>query len=442
MTAEIALLNPQAIALAADSAVTIRSESHLKVRPTANKIFSLSKYEPVAVMVYDQAELAGIPWETLVKEFRSHLRRRTFPDVSDYATEFFSFISNSGIIPDALQTEFFVNHLLASYMEMLKDTLIRRLRAREQTGKPITSVAANRLFATLVREHLWHWDNTKFLEDDGPIQSRRLRRDLGGRIEKTIVGLLGNLSLSKATQNFLLRIACQLPFKWPERLTPPKSGVVVAGFGTASVFPSLDAYEVSGILRNRVKRISDRASSARIGVDTTAAIIPFAQRDWVDAFLFGLHPMYEFMLQELVTDLVAGVAHSAIDQCKSLTRQQKTQEKKRFAATEIAKVAEEKLRAIDDYTFKEFAQPVVSTLASLPKEELAAVAESLVGLTSFRQQVTMEAETVGGPVDVALISKGDGLIWIKRKHYFERKFNPQFFANYYREDEDGQQQGS
>jgi len=28
-------------------------------------------------------------------------------------------------------------------------------------------------------------------------------------------------------------------------------------------------------------------------------------------------------------------------------------------------------------------------------------------------------ETVAGPIDVAIISKGDGLIWIKRKHYFD-----------------------
>ena len=45
----------------------------------------------------------------------------------------------------------------------------------------------------------------------------------------------------------------------------------------------------------------------------------------------------------------------------------------------------------------------------------------------------MDAETVAGPIDVAVISKGDGFIWIKRKHYFERELNPQFFANYYRE---------
>ncbi len=59
------------------------------------------------------------------------------------------------------------------------------------------------------------------------------------------------------------------------------------------------------------------------------------------------------------------------------------------------------------------------------------MAESLVTITSLKRKFTLEAETVGGPIDVAVISKGDGFIWIKRKHYFEASSNPQFFANYY-----------
>lgn len=45
----------------------------------------------------------------------------------------------------------------------------------------------------------------------------------------------------------------------------------------------------------------------------------------------------------------------------------------------------------------------------------------------------IEKETVADPIDVAVISKGDGFVWIKRKHYFERELNQHFFANYYTE---------
>src|SRR5690606_33514602 len=44
----------------------------------------------------------------------------------------------------------------------------------------------------------------------------------------------------------------------------------------------------------------------------------------------------------------------------------------------------------------EQAQPVVGIVATLPKDELASMAESLVNLTKFRRRVTPERETVGG----------------------------------------------
>jgi hypothetical protein len=78
-------------------------------------------------------------------------------------------------------------------------------------------------------------------------------------------------------------------------------------------------------------------------------------------------------------------------------------------------------------------QPIIRAVSFLPKDELAAMAESLVNLTSFKRKISLDAETVGGPIDVAVISKGDGFIWIKRKHYFKPELNSGFFNNYFQE---------
>lgn len=94
----------------------------------------------------------------------------------------------------------------------------------------------------------------------------------------------------------------------------------------------------------------------------------------------------------------------------------------------LSRVLQEELQS---YINSEQVTPVVSTVLSLPKNELAEMAETLVNLTSFRQRVSPDAETVGGPVDVAVISRGDGFIWIKRKHYFQAELNHQFFNNYF-----------
>ena len=51
----------------------------------------------------------------------------------------------------------------------------------------------------------------------------------------------------------------------------------------------------------------------------------------------------------------------------------------------------------------------------LPREELANMAEMLIKLTSFRQRVSGEEQSVSEPIDVAVITKADGFVWHKRK---------------------------
>lgn len=71
----------------------------------------------------------------------------------------------------------------------------------------------------------------------------------------------------------------------------------------------------------------------------------------------------------------------------------------------------------------EFWVPTIHTIAIMEPIEIAKLADSLVSITSVHRKVAVTLETVGGPTDVALISKGDGFIWIKRKHYFDPALN-------------------
>ena len=76
---------------------------------------------------------------------------------------------------------------------------------------------------------------------------------------------------------------------------------------------------------------------------------------------------------------------------------------------------------------REYYDPVEGAVSFMSKAEMAQMAESLINITSLRRHVSVYGdESVGGPVDVAVISRGEGLIWIKRKHYFDIALNPQF----------------
>jgi hypothetical protein len=63
------------------------------------------------------------------------------------------------------------------------------------------------------------------------------------------------------------------------------------------------------------------------------------------------------------------------------------------------------------------------------------MAESLVNITKFKRRVSQQQETVGGPIDVVVITKGDGFVWIKRKYYFKPELNPRFMSRYYEKEE-------
>ena len=69
-----------------------------------------------------------------------------------------------------------------------------------------------------------------------------------------------------------------------------------------------------------------------------------------------------------------------------------------------------------------------SMVEFMPKPELAKMAEALVNLTSIKKRVTRGMDTVGGPIDVAVISQAEGFVWVKRKHYFPADLNQRYVA--------------
>ena len=101
-------------------------------------------------------------------------------------------------------------------------------------------------------------------------------------------------------------------------------------------------------------------------------------------------------------------------------------EETEIASEEAAEDIEEKIELLIMRRFG----GILDVVEILPLKELAKVASTLVRLSSFEKQLSLEAETVGEPIDVAVISKGDGFIWINRKHYFQAGLNHRYFRDY------------
>lgn len=110
MTAIVAVLNKHAVAIAADSAVTM-GNTH-KVVNSANKIFTLSKYHPVAVMTYSSAAFMGTPWDIIIKEYRKQLHDTSFQTVKEYLYDFIAYLHNRNFFCDERTQKLFMNSML------------------------------------------------------------------------------------------------------------------------------------------------------------------------------------------------------------------------------------------------------------------------------------------------------------------------------------------
>jgi hypothetical protein len=212
--------------------------------------------------------------------------------------------------------------------------------------------------------------------------------------------------------------------KFPEEVSKSDiSGIVIAGFGEKDTFPSLIEFQIDMVVKDKLKYVE--SYSTKINFDRAASIIPFAQQEMVSTFMEGVSPDYRENEEIYLNNILKEYIEIVLDNLKGYSESNKKKLKNKLSKIN-SKILKKHSQIIDKYIQEKYADPVVEVVAVLPKDELAAMAESLVSLTSFKRKVTMESETVGGPIDVVVISKGDGFIWIKRKYYFKMELNPEF----------------
>jgi len=430
MTSEIAIMNSEAVALAADSAVTMVSESGEKIFTSASKIFALSKYHPIGIMVYGNALFMKVPWETIIKVYRKKLGDKSFHTVYEYAEDFLSFLENNeNMFPMEVQEEF-AKSLIYRYFIHIRNEIENEIEdmLREKEDE-INEDEIKSIVSEVIDRHHTIWIEAEFLVSKTFIDKFIGKYD--EFIEKAINDIFERLPLSNEDINKLNFIAYSLFCKHPEGVRKPAvSGVVITGFGDDEIFPSLIAYELDGIVENTL--IFKKTKETKIDYENNASIVPFAQDDMVHTFMRGIHPEYYIREKKYIYSLFDEYTDTIVNNLKKYDDSEKQKLKEEFRKMNKKILNKFYNETLEKFVYENFISPVMDVVSILPKDELASLAESFIHLTSIRRRYTLDKETVGGPIDVAVISKGDGFIWIKRKHYFKPELNYHFFENYFR----------
>lgn len=431
MTAEIVIMNKEAVALAADSAITITEEKGPKIFTSANKIFALSRHYPIGIMVYGKANFMEVPWETIIKIYRSKLKNKKFNTLKEYSDDFLDFLNREKqLFPESVQKDHLKGYVY-SYFYLIKQAIKEEADQLIIKNKKITIKEVEDIVSKIIKEHHKKWKEAEIVPNLPKNHNEQCEKKYGKIIEKAKKDVFEELPLTQSLSRLLIEIALNLFSRIPKKILPPGlSGVVITGFGNKDTFPSLQSFFLEGVVNNVLQYRKHWENN--INFEDVAAIMPFAQQEMVFTFMEGVSPEYEQEIERYFSQVCDNYPKIIIENINKLKNEEKTELKKKLKkiSNEWKEQYKKKLR---EYRRKKYVIPVTRVVAMLPKDELAAMAESLVSLTSFKRRVTIEAETVGGPIDVAIISKGDGFIWIKRKHYFKPELNPQFFAKYKKE---------
>ena len=418
MTAEIAILNKTAVALAADSAVTISAgQKQEKIFDTADKLFELSLTQPIGIMVYNGLSFMEMPLPSLIKAFREI--HNNFDTVEQAARSFLKYLNEIGqespekVLERSLKD---VTPVLKYITDAHEDQFMGALFNDEFPGKSVDEIAAI-VFSHIVDPFITSLSKRKkadFIDAAKIILRKEDREFLEGLIDPRF---------SSFDDGRLLKV-CELVIT-KDYFSSSRTGIVVAGFGAKERFPKLISNEIDGLLISAVKyRVTGKYDIDREGAK--AAVLPFAQKEMVDRFLYGLDDEIQKGVKDFCREGVSKISDEIFDKVKVRSKA------KLDALKKSAKTAEASfLASLNDKAFKTIREQsrkeIEDMVEFMPKPELAKMAEALVELTSIKRRVSRGMETVGGPIDVAVISKAEGFVWVKRKHYFPPELNARYF---------------
>ncbi|ESZ30606.1 hypothetical protein NKH52_31000 [Mesorhizobium sp. M1066] len=417
MTAEIAILNKSAVALAADSAVTISAgDVEEKTYDSAEKLFDLSHRDPIGVMIYNGMQFMQAPLQILISDYRRDCK--SFPRLQDAALDFLTYLNAWGNDASAKVQTAAVESILMPLIRQINERITTRLERLLKDFKKSMHLETelNRIVDLVLATFEQIYRRVKparFIGGSAP-------RITKGR-EAQIREIVEQNFMRADDRGFTDRVvALAKRAVLSETRTGSQTGIVIAGFGSRDLFPSLISFEIDGVVFGKLKYA--RTNFVDIDRDgERSRVLPFAQREMVERFLYGLDEGIERHITTFVNNTISSISKDIIAQLdmpeaerRLLIRQAgeaETAFNKRLREEEFEEIRSQSRKEIEDMV--EF----------MPKSELASMAEALVNLTSLKRHVSRGMQTVGGPIDVAVISRADGFIWVKRKHYFEPELN-------------------
>ncbi|MCH5241964.1 MAG: hypothetical protein J1F67_06025 [Muribaculaceae bacterium] len=410
MTALVGVLNKRGAAIAADSAVTVFGNGSSKIYNNEQKIFPLSDKNPIGVMICNNLNFLTTPWALIFELYKAERGNQTFPKLTGYVEDFIKYLKSI----KRLQTQEVKNVFYQNEFEQLADSFRSIFEKKydevtesnpEITNEEVFRICYEQSFKEL-KEIISDYEINPRLKDFSikdfykevyePSKEyfSRKREEFPRITEEEWNNLL----------DFFHRDLINNSFSGPQQ-----SELIFVGFGSEDIFPASQRIYVLGMTGTQLKYNIEDISE--ISHTSSAEIRPFAQTDVMITLMKGVSPQSDQEYRDATIELEEGV----IGDITALLEKEKVSPNiiKKIKDLTYEKIHERYIERIDNFIHENFISGVVTALDFFNLEEMAKMAENLIAVTNLQRHISSSEESVGGPIEVAIITKTAGFRWIK-----------------------------
>lgn len=263
--------------MAADSVITVNNDKGVKIYNTDTKIFRLSDEHPIGVMIYDNVEFMGTPWELISNLYRKERDNMACHSVQEYAETFIGFLNDNNFFSSDESRETYLLQEIFAFYNLVKDEVSELL---EKEGISIDdSRQVREKVKDVINEIIGVCKETEICPDFKKYSEKEFSKTSKLYID-SLMEACGEehlqTNMRKEWQHAIFTHLCSNNF-----IDSLGTGVVFIGYGDQDIFPSVFPTVIGGAIDNRLRYFSNQERADKITHENSACILPFAQGDVV-----------------------------------------------------------------------------------------------------------------------------------------------------------------
>lgn len=429
MTAVVGILNKRGIAIAADSAVTMNRRRNEKIANSANKMLRLCSATPISVMITGSAGFLSTPWDIIVRRYRQKHGDIAFPTVEACIEDFFSYIPTEKMFLTEDMGREYLNNQLDNYWNGVVSQVPEL--DKDENGKLNNGKEILKAFRDRISSGIKYFKESDIMPVFQDYSFDQFKAFLGNMVDmlftfKTddddefsvdtvIDGFYPKDILDQIKDEFTEGFYYYATYGWDEGSTH----LIFSGFGKDEEYPVLIKVMVEGGFDSRVCYHINQEEIYKISDEKPVAICPFAQKDIMEALLTGIEPYYYKNICEEVEQIYERFLDRLNFSVPS-NPDQSNELKKLLDGVKYKDLIKQFLRFGKNLRETERGQ-WLKALRDYDLQDMARLAENFIAMTSFERHMTFSPEGVGGPIDLAVITKNEGFTWLNRKSWYHHK---------------------